>query len=292
MNNIVRSVCWDITSECNDNCAFCYRNSNNKVLSLEDNKVILKKLIDLGVGKVSFVGGEPLLYNDLFELVRWGVDYGNKNTLFSLTTNAILLTKYNQEEVEVDGEMMDKVYSLFDWISFSLDGFNNKVQSKVGRNSKHFDRIMVMLEYIANRPGLRTKINTMVCQHNKYTLKELMVLLGSKKVDRWKLFQFLPSRGSALEHKDDYYISRDEFDDVTSELLSFSVGRRIKVTINGYDSFDDSYVTISSNGKLVIYDGGKYLPKVDLLQEDVKKVLSQINIDKHQRKRSDYLYIE
>lgn len=70
---MIKSVCWDITSRCNENCKFCYHNARNKDLSLEDNRIIFKRSLDFGPEKISFMGGEPLLYNDLFKLIKWGM---------------------------------------------------------------------------------------------------------------------------------------------------------------------------------------------------------------------------
>ena len=119
-NNIIKSICWDITSRCNEHCGFCYRNPQCKELNLEANKIILKKLIDFGVDKISFVGGEPLLYKDIFELLEWGKSYAQDKTVFSITTNAVLLTEIVDEEIKIDEKLMSRVFELFDWVTCCL----------------------------------------------------------------------------------------------------------------------------------------------------------------------------
>ena len=37
-----RSICWNITSRCNENCKFCYRIIADNEISLEKNMEILK----------------------------------------------------------------------------------------------------------------------------------------------------------------------------------------------------------------------------------------------------------
>ena len=216
--NLIKSVCWDITSACNENCAFCYRNADNMSLSLEDNKRILKKLIDIGVGKISIVGGEPLLYDDLFELVRWGREYGGKGTVFSITTNGIRLTEIVNDDIEINQKIVAYLNELFGWITFSLDGIDTESQRMVGRNDRHFDRIMKLLDYISKTTDLKIKINTMVCRQNIDRLPEMLLMLDKKEVMRWKLFRFLPSRGSAADNRDLYYIEEEEFDDAMDDL--------------------------------------------------------------------------
>ena len=39
-----RSVCWNITSRCNENCKFCYRILTDSENDLEKNKKILEVL--------------------------------------------------------------------------------------------------------------------------------------------------------------------------------------------------------------------------------------------------------
>ena len=68
--NKIYSVCWNITEKCNESCKFCYRTIVDD-LSLEENKRIADKLIEHGVEKITFAGGEPLLYKGLFGLAKY-----------------------------------------------------------------------------------------------------------------------------------------------------------------------------------------------------------------------------
>lgn len=47
------SICWNITSRCNENCQFCYRIMCNKENTYEQNKRILDTLIKLKVDKIT-----------------------------------------------------------------------------------------------------------------------------------------------------------------------------------------------------------------------------------------------
>lgn len=291
-HNTLRSICWDITSRCNDHCKFCYRNTHSMDLSYEENQLILKKLIDFGVDKISFVGGEPLLYDRIFDLVEWGRLYCEGKTLFSITTNAILLTTIKNGKIVINEQQMYPIIDNFKWITFSLDAPNSRLQNKIGRNSLHFERIIALLSYAKqNNINRRIKINTVVCKDNMNKLRDIFNILKNYNVCRWKLFHFLPSRGNAAIYKDEYNISNEDFQKAVLELINLNVDKSIKISVNDYNNFDNSYVTITSEGKLNIYNGNDYVDKVDLKMEDINNILNHINLEKHKEKRSDFLDI-
>lgn len=290
--NLLKSICWDITSRCNENCNFCYRNPDNKELDLESNIIILKKLIDFGVDKISFVGGEPFLYSRLFELLKWGRSYANNNTIFSITTNAVLLTDVVDNKVYIKQDKIDEILGLLDWITFSLDAPNKDIQYKMGRNLLHFDRVISILQYLNNiNCHNKVKVNTVASCINLDYISDIYKILTRYGVKRWKIFRFLPSRGNALKYKKKYNISEDAFLDKIKDIFECNLENKIKISVNGYDSFDNSYIAISSNGQLVVYDKGKYMNKMDLLNNDIGDILEFINITRHIQKRSDFLYV-
>ncbi|HML84997.1 MAG TPA: radical SAM protein, partial [Bacteroidales bacterium] len=110
------NVCWDITSKCNECCLFCYRNLEDCDLPLNENFLIFKNLVNNGAVKISFTGGEALLYRPLFELAKMGKDYCSRVSL-SLTTNGLLLAKWDEEKQNFvpNKEYIEKIAEYFDW---------------------------------------------------------------------------------------------------------------------------------------------------------------------------------
>lgn len=288
--NGIRSICWDITSRCNDCCAFCYRNTDRPEMDLESNELILKKLIDFGVSKISFVGGEPLMYEGILELLRWGRRYAKGRTVFSLTTNARLLTEMKDGSIKVREKQLTELMEQLDWITFSLDAPDRESQAQMGRNIYHFDRVIAMLEYMKEREfQKKIKINSVMTRVNIDRIQELYDILNFYCVNRWKIFRFLPSRGSALKNRDRFYISKDEFWRKIEQILEYAGNGTIKITVNGYEAFEGSYITISSDGKMIVYDGQQYGCCVDLLTENAEKLLNYVDIDAQKKDRSDFL---
>ena len=92
-----RSVCWNITCKCNENCKFCFRFTDNNVLSFNENRKILDNLIKLNAKKITWTGGECLLYPHLFELMKLSHEAGIENILIS---NAVLLNKEKSNDIK------------------------------------------------------------------------------------------------------------------------------------------------------------------------------------------------
>ena len=74
-------VCWNITNRCNRNCKFCFRDKASNELSLDYNLQVLNNLEKLNVTKISYSGGEALLYEGIEKLFRASKEKGMYNKL-------------------------------------------------------------------------------------------------------------------------------------------------------------------------------------------------------------------
>lgn len=101
-----------LTQKCNLDCFYCHeegeRVKNGESLSVSDVDKILKTAKELGMYKVKFSGGEPLVHPDIVEIIDVADNYMDD---VSLTTNGILL-----------GEKAERLYeSGLDRVNISLD---------------------------------------------------------------------------------------------------------------------------------------------------------------------------
>jgi MoaA/NifB/PqqE/SkfB family radical SAM enzyme len=217
---------------------------------------ILAKLANLNPYKISLVGGEPLLYgSDIFNLVEYGRSI-NKRILFSITTNGILLFDNN---FNIMNDLAEELINHFDWITFSLDGCNNEIQSMMSRNSLHHERIMKLLKFFLNsEEKINIKVNTIVSKVNQSydNLKAIADILIRYKVKRWKLMKFLGSRGMASINRDTYSISDDEYEEIFEKISQY-VGNRLLLDHNNSNDYT-RYITISSEGNIIYFNGASY----------------------------------
>lgn len=87
-------VVWNLTKRCNQRCAHCYASAeavrSPRELDPAASRRILHELAEHGVPAVIFSGGEPLLREDLPELVQLASDLGVRP---QLSSNGTLATK-------------------------------------------------------------------------------------------------------------------------------------------------------------------------------------------------------
>ena len=96
-----------LTDKCNLDCSYCTEYDNSKPHpKLEDLKLWIRKIRDLGTMRIALVGGEPLLHPDVVEIVRYCRELGFAT---SLTTNGFLLTRKLLKELEEAGLQVSQI---------------------------------------------------------------------------------------------------------------------------------------------------------------------------------------
>jgi len=85
-----------ITHKCQCRCRHCsadpFRNKDREEVTTEEIKQVVDGALELGANLVIYVGGEPMLRNDLYELI----DYVDKSkAIVMIFTNGLLLTDEN-----------------------------------------------------------------------------------------------------------------------------------------------------------------------------------------------------
>lgn len=100
----------EITRKCNLNCKHCYVGGHQNTV-MEPSKVydLINQGNEMGVNRLVFTGGEPLLDEHLFDYAEHARKIGYPETV--LLTNGILVSKENVEKLKV-----------FDVVQLSLDG--------------------------------------------------------------------------------------------------------------------------------------------------------------------------
>lgn len=134
----VSNIRISLTPRCNLNCIYCHREGevkSEKELSKEEIAEILRVAAKFGIRSVKFTGGEPLLREDIIDIIR-SVPPGMES---SLTTNGTILARYAQD---LKAAGMKRV-------NVSLDSVNHETYKKItGRDDldKVFEGISAALD--------------------------------------------------------------------------------------------------------------------------------------------------
>jgi len=128
----------NFTFRCNLHCKMCSMYDQMKFLQDQGRQVeidantfkkIIRETKELGTDNILFIGGEPLLREDIFDLVR----YAKKLSLnVIIVTNGVLLNEDNIRRC---------IDSGVDWLSISIDAASEETFSKI-RGPKVLDKII------------------------------------------------------------------------------------------------------------------------------------------------------
>lgn len=285
-NGLKFNMTWDITSKCNEDCKFCYRNKVKKDLSVEENRRILKSLYDSNIiNKITICGGEPLMYQGLFELLE-SVEKPNDVSL-SIVTNGIKLAKYDNQTKKfiIDKDLMNKTIKHFKWICFSIDSSNQDIENLVGRNKLHVERIRAILDYLKeNNSDVCIKINSLVSEQNYNEIPNLYEFISKYKfIKRWKLFRYLGDNNSK-EINDYYEINDLKFEEVKNFAKSIE-NENIKISINDIDTYNGTYIMLKQDGTVEISNDGELKEVLDLKVDDIRQIndIKEFNKEKHKK---------
>ena len=93
-SNIPISVNFHLIKTCNEQCEYCFATFNDRLiqkqLKLDQIKQILLQLHMAGTEKITFVGGEPTLFENLDSVIIYAKQLG---MITCLVTNGALLEK-------------------------------------------------------------------------------------------------------------------------------------------------------------------------------------------------------
>ncbi len=119
----------NLTNKCNLNCDYCYASANERIKSSEELRKgeffsLFKEFSEMGVLKVSFSGGEPLLRKDIKEIILLSKDFPFATILL---TNGTLISE------EIAKAIKKAKISL---VNVSLEGPKAEIHDKIrGKNS-------------------------------------------------------------------------------------------------------------------------------------------------------------
>jgi Fe-coproporphyrin III synthase len=130
------------TLNCNLQCIHCYSDSAPGLkggLDISALKLFLMSAMDEGYNTLAISGGEPFMYRELKELLKFSKEHGYYN---SVTTNGGLLGSAGNQEI----------LQYINLVAVSLDGKKEK-HNYIRNNPAAFDQLLKALEILKNHQG-------------------------------------------------------------------------------------------------------------------------------------------
>ena len=184
------SILWDITYACNLECKHCLVSAGNQLdeeMDLEEIKHIFNQIVEMKVFDVCFLGGEPLMRKDFFQILEYASE---SNISVTFSTNGML----------VDNRVIRRLEDLKVFrVQVSLDGLEETHNALRGVASSYQTAVRAIERLVES--GIRVIVSTTVNKTNLYELDELLQLAISLGAASFKVIPFMPTgRGKEVSH--------------------------------------------------------------------------------------------
>ncbi|MHC1721467.1 MAG: GTP 3',8-cyclase MoaA [Clostridiaceae bacterium] len=204
-----------LTDRCNLRCIYCMpekgivKKTHDDILRFEDTLKILRASALLGIKKIRFTGGEPLIVKGIDKLIYetsriQGIDD------IAITTNAILLD-------DMAGELKEAGLKR---VNISLDTLNAEKFKKITRGGG-IEKVFKAIDKCLNLGIKPVKINTVMIKGiNDDEIKDLIYLTKKLPVNI-RFIELMPI-GEGLEYYKEGFISAEDFICGFPELVPLS----------------------------------------------------------------------
>jgi len=213
-NGVPLYVVFDITNRCNLKCIHCYSSTQNEELTTNDVYHVIDNLYEAGAGIIDFGGGEPLLRDDIFDILSYSKDFG---LCTSISTNGILLNE----------DCIKRLKKLkIDHVCISLDGAKPETHDHIRNRKGTYEKTINGIKKCVNA-GIDTQISTVFMKSNIDELVDIYNLLKSFDVDGWYVYDFIPAgRGRELQ---DEILQPEQRQQLFAQLQDFAVSSDMSI---------------------------------------------------------------
>ena len=212
-------IVWNVTNQCNLNCLHCHQSStispHEKELSTSECFKIVDKLADAGISILTFSGGEPLVRNNIFKIIKRANDNGIYCTIAS---NGILMNK----------ETIKKLYNNgIKRVEIGLDGAKSETHDFLRNKKGCYNQTIKAIQNCVNYEKFdEIAVTTTLYKSNAVEIPRIVDLVEDIGATRFYLNRLIPAgRGINITHLD---VSNSE----KRKILDFLYNRFHESVIN------------------------------------------------------------
>ncbi|RQH00414.1 TIGR04053 family radical SAM/SPASM domain-containing protein [Natrarchaeobius oligotrophus] len=187
---------WELTQACGLACDHCRADArpgrHPDELSTEEGKALLEDTAGFGDGQlVVLSGGDPLVRDDVEELVAYGTDLGLRMTITPSGTRSVTADRLDR--------LADAGLAR---MAISLDGATPAAHDAFRGERGSFDET-IRAARDARDAGIPVQVNTTVCRETLGQLPAIRALVREMGAVMWSVFFLVPiGRGRLLESID------------------------------------------------------------------------------------------
>ena len=185
-------VAWEITDQCNLNCLHCYNPRKREDLSYEATLDLLHQLKELGVEKIKYGGGEPLIRHDFLGILEKTISLGFDTTF---STNGLAVNPCLAGRIK---------YLGLNRVQVSLDG-NQEVHNEIRNHPEIYQKATEAISHFVNQ-DFNVSVATTLIKPNLNCLEEIFQECLSRGVNRWRVMKYIPSSGQELTPSPSEYL--------------------------------------------------------------------------------------
>lgn len=204
-------MAWEVTRACNLACRHCRADAHTEPFPGELDTAEALRLIDdiarVGSPILIFSGGEPLLRQDIFQLVERA---RANNLRCAMAPNGTLLTADNVRRMAESG---------IERVSISIDAADARSHNAFRGVEGAFEASMRGIEHL-KRAGIPFQINTTVTRNNLHIFGDIHDLARDLGAVAWHIFLLVPT-GRASEMSEEI-ISSEEYERILNWFYDLS----------------------------------------------------------------------
>ena len=276
---MLKEIKIELTNKCSRNCKHCSSNATSNINNLKslDFKNVCKIINEakiMGVNNIVFTGGEPLMYDKLFELVELTHKLNMNSTLYTFAYRTDNNLKKYKKLIELGLNKI--IYSL-------ADSLSNEEDISIYNKEEFFDEIF---KNTNAKLGFHYAISKDSYSNFKDVITKTINTFKSKKYfDKISLLRFVP-HGKGSEEMD---LSKEELLEIKDFYLNFDNKEMLRLgspwNILGIKNspcvIADEIMIIGFDGIAYPCDSIKYFTKLGISGNIKDKTLEELYNSKY-----------
>lgn len=219
------TVWWDVTNRCNLNCLHCYsasspRNNNSDELTTREATDLITELAAIGVFGIYFLGGEPLVRRDIFELIAHARAQGLAVTISSngwrideKVAKRLSLHGVSQVRISLDGATP----ATHDWQRQRKGSFDRAIQAVANLRAAEINHVGTVSTLTRHNVHQASDLIDLSYAKGAHAIQILVIAQSGRGTDNYDTMSVSDEQAVALRT-----ILREKRDEYTGRMAVYS----------------------------------------------------------------------